>query len=98
MFENGYRCANGRFAFDFLQTRMQSLAPVPGGEYRGVFNTLTQMVRTEGVFRPVRGMSAVMIGAGPAHALYFACYERIKKSLASYLPSGYSNFVYGKLS
>jgi solute carrier family 25 iron transporter 28/37 len=59
-------------------------------------NTLTEMVRTEGVFRPVRGMSAVMIGAGPAHALYFACYEKIKEVLASNRnAANYNNLIYG---
>jgi solute carrier family 25 iron transporter 28/37 len=73
---------------------MQSLAPTP--VYRGVMNTLTEMVRTEGVFRPVRGMSAVMIGAGPAHALYFACYEKIKEVLASNRnAANYNNLIYG---
>lgn len=81
-----------------FQTRMQSLVPTPGGEYRGVMNTLTQMVRTEGVFRPVRGMSAVMIGAGPAHALYFSCYERIKEILATHTAAaGFNNLIYGEL-
>lgn len=74
---------------------MQSLAPAPGAEYRGVMTTLSEMVRTEGVFRPVRGMSAVMIGAGPAHALYFSCYERIKEVMLPKVPTGYHNFVYG---
>jgi len=36
-------------------------------------------VRYEGVMRPVRGMSAVVFGAGPAHALYFSCYEKMKR-------------------
>ncbi len=76
---------------------MQSLAPAPGAEYRGVMNTLTHMVRTEGVFRPVRGVSAVMIGAGPAHALYFSCYERIKEILQSNrTAAGYNNLIYGE--
>ncbi|OXA52593.1 mitoferrin-2 isoform X2 [Folsomia candida] len=84
------------YPLDSVKTRMQSLVPTPGGEYRGVMNTLTQMVRTEGVFRPVRGMSAVMIGAGPAHALYFSCYERIKEILATHTAAaGFNNLIYG---
>jgi hypothetical protein len=33
-------------------------------------------------YRPLRGASAVVIGAGPAHALYFSSYEFTKASLA----------------
>ena len=32
--------------------------------------------------RPLRGASAVVIGAGPAHALYFSSYEFTKEKLA----------------
>jgi len=42
------------------------------------------------VLRPVRGMIVVAFGACPAHALYFSCYElikrkRLKKSLFLHL-------------
>merc|ERR1719354_743528 len=39
------------------------------------------MVRDGGVRRVFRGMSAMVVGAGPAHAMYFACYESVKKIL-----------------
>ena len=61
---------------------MQALTPGPGGG-GGVGEVLTRMVRQEGVFRPIRGMSAMVVGAGPAHALYFSCYEFIKDKLLS---------------
>lgn len=32
----------------------------------------------EGFGRTFHGMPAVIVGAGPAHALYFACYEKLK--------------------
>lgn len=32
--------------------------------------------------RPLRGATAVVIGAGPAHALYFSSYEFTKEKLA----------------
>lgn len=60
---------------------MQNLSPSPNATYRGVGETLFRMVKNEGVLRPVRGMSAVVIGAGPAHALYFSCYEFLKNIL-----------------
>ena len=39
------------------------------------------IVKTEGVFRPIQGVTPMALGAGPAHAVYFACYEHIKKIL-----------------
>ena len=36
---------------------------------------LSVMVKEEGIFRPVRGMNAMAVGAGPAHAMYFTCIE-----------------------
>lgn len=58
---------------------MQSLQPNPKAAYRSVPEALYKMVRHEGVFRPIRGVSAVICGAGPAHALYFSCYEKMKR-------------------
>jgi solute carrier family 25 iron transporter 28/37 len=77
---------------------MQSLQPRPGGSYRGIYEALTRMMKQEGVFRPVRGMSVVVVGAGPAHALYFACYEKLKVVFISKVPpqySHYNHFAYG---
>jgi len=83
------------YPLDYVKTRMQSLSPSPGGEFRGVYGTLTRMVKTEGIFRPVRGMSAVVFGAAPAHALYFSVYERIKELLVSRTTSHYNHLSYG---
>jgi hypothetical protein len=41
-------------------------------------------------------MSVVVAGAGPAHAAYFACYEKIKDSLVTKTPSHYNHLAYGK--
>jgi hypothetical protein len=61
---------------------MQCLNPNPNANYRGIFDGLVKIVQIEGVFRPVRGMSVVAFGAGPAHALYFTCYEFIKTNFS----------------
>ena len=41
--------------------------------------SMRQMMRTivkeEGMLRPWKGMSAMALGAGPAHAMYFTCLE-----------------------
>lgn len=44
---------------------------------------LFTMMREEGALRPLRGMGAMVAGAGPAHALYFAAYERLKVAFTS---------------
>ncbi|KAG7217700.1 hypothetical protein INR49_021222, partial [Caranx melampygus] len=67
---------------------MQSLHPEPGARYRNVMDALRQIVRTEGVWRPIRGVNVLAVGAGPAHALYFACYEKIKFSLSDAIHPG----------
>ncbi|KAK7861636.1 hypothetical protein R5R35_010139 [Gryllus longicercus] len=69
------------YPLDSVKTRMQNLQPSPNAVYRGVGEALFRMVKYEGVLRPVRGMSAVVLGAGPAHALYFSCYEYVKDIL-----------------
>ncbi|XP_066999008.1 mitoferrin-1 [Anabrus simplex] len=69
------------YPLDSVKTRMQNLSPSPNAVYRGVGEALFRMVKHEGVLRPVRGMSAVVMGAGPAHALYFSCYEFSKDFL-----------------
>lgn len=80
----------------FPQTRMQSLHPEPGARYRNVMDALRQIVQTEGVWRPIRGVNVLAVGAGPAHALYFACYEKIKFSLSDAIhPGTNSHFANG---
>lgn len=36
------------------------------------------MATGEGILSLWRGMSSVVVGAGPAHAVYFATYEAVK--------------------
>jgi hypothetical protein len=75
---------------------MQNLSPSPNAAYRGVGEALFRMVKYEGVLRPVRGMSAVVLGAGPAHALYFSCYEYIKNALTQGTTRS-NHLAYGEL-
>lgn len=67
---------------------MQSLQPDPKAQYRSVYEALKKIVLTEGFWRPLRGINVTMLGAGPAHAMYFACYEKIKKSLSDTIQHG----------
>ncbi|KAG9488744.1 hypothetical protein GDO78_004984 [Eleutherodactylus coqui] len=69
------------YPVDSVKTRMQSLQPDPNAQYRGVMEALRRMIRTEGLLTPLRGINVTMLGAGPAHALYFACYEKMKTTI-----------------
>lgn len=61
---------------------MQSLVPDPSANYRSVMDAFHKIVRLEGMRNTVRGFSAMAAGAGPAHALYFACYEKVKDTMS----------------
>uniref|UniRef100_A0A8C9NVY0 Solute carrier family 25 member 28 n=1 Tax=Serinus canaria TaxID=9135 RepID=A0A8C9NVY0_SERCA len=74
-------------------TRMQSLQPEPAARYRNVLEALWRIARTEGVWRPMRGLNITATGAGPAHALYFACYEKLKKTLSDVIHAGGNSHV-----
>lgn len=76
------------FPVDCVKTRMQSLQPEPAARYRNVMDALRRIIATEGVWRPLRGLNATAIGAGPAHALYFACYEKLKRTLSDVIHPG----------
>ncbi|XP_066986253.1 mitoferrin-1-like isoform X1 [Macrobrachium rosenbergii] len=71
------------FPVDSVKTRMQSLAPSPEAAYRSIREGLVKMVNSEGILRPLGGVNAVILGAGPAHALYFSAYEGIKKKFTT---------------
>ncbi|KAG9354748.1 hypothetical protein JZ751_001461 [Albula glossodonta] len=74
-------------------TRMQSLQPDPKAQYRSVFEALSRIIKTEGLLRPLRGLNITMLGAGPAHALYFACYERVKRGLSDVIQNGGNSHI-----
>ncbi|KAG0726431.1 Mitoferrin-1 [Chionoecetes opilio] len=71
------------FPIDSVKTRMQSLAPSPEASYRTIREGLMKMIHSEGIMRPMGGVNAVIIGAGPAHAFYFSAYEGIKSRFSS---------------
>lgn len=66
------------YPVDVVRTRMQSIRPQIA--HKSFWNTVTQLVKTER-FKTFRGMSVVITGAGPAHALYFSCYENLKQTI-----------------
>jgi len=65
------------YPVDSVKTRLQSLVTDPTTK-RSIGSVMMNMIREEGALRPLRGMGAMVAGAGPAHALYFGSYERLK--------------------
>ena len=61
---------------------MQVLMPDPRANYRNVAHAFYRIIRYEGALTTIRGINATAYGAGPAHALYFACYEKLKAVLS----------------
>lgn len=70
------------YPLDVVKTRMQSLQPNPRAAYRSVTEALVKIVKHEGIGRPFKGMSVMVAGAGPAHAMYFSCYEKMKRTFS----------------
>lgn len=69
------------YPIDAIKTRMQVLQPHGTITHNSVVRNIFQVARTEGVFSLWRGMSSVIVGAGPAHAVYFATYEAVKHAM-----------------
>ena len=65
--------------FFCYQTRMQVFATSPAAMYTGIGNAFTRISSTEGVRALWRGVSSVIVGAGPAHAVHFGTYEAVKE-------------------
>lgn len=69
------------YPLDCVKTRMQILVPDPRANYRNIADAFYRIVRQEGILRTIRGINVMACGAGPAHAMYFACYEKMKSIL-----------------
>ncbi|KAK3808485.1 MAG: putative mitochondrial carrier protein [Benniella sp.] len=66
------------YPVDSIKTRMQIIQPTPQAVYSGVINAISKISTTEGAKTLWRGVNSVILGAGPAHALYFGTYEVAK--------------------
>lgn len=49
--------------------------------YTGIVNAVSKISAAEGAFSLWRGISSMVMGAGPAHAVYFGVYEAVKLRL-----------------
>ncbi|KAI0725431.1 mitochondrial carrier [Fomitopsis betulina] len=67
------------FPVDSIKTRMQVFATSPSAVYSGIGNAFTRISSTEGSRALWRGVSSVIMGAGPAHAVHFGAYEAMKE-------------------
>lgn len=79
------------YPLDSVKTRMQSLTHMHAHDT--IVSTMRDMVRTEGLMRPFRGVMAVVAGAGPAHALYFGAYEYSKEAIARVSDKNHINYM-----
>ncbi|KAA1468822.1 mitochondrial carrier [Dentipellis sp. KUC8613] len=69
------------FPIDSIKTRMQVFSTTPAAVYTGIGNAVTRISSTEGLRVLWRGVSSVILGAGPAHAVHFGTYEAVKDVL-----------------
>lgn len=68
------------YPVDCVKTRMMNIEA--SNQYRGVFKSFMTIAKSESPQTLFRGIGVVATGAGPAHALYFSCYEFTKRSLS----------------
>ncbi|KAI9735862.1 MAG: Fe(2+) transporter [Cirrosporium novae-zelandiae] len=66
------------YPVDLLKTRMQVISPSSATLYSGIGTAISTIRRAEGLRTMYRGISSVILGAGPAHAVHFATYEAVK--------------------
>lgn len=57
---------------------MQVLTASPAATYSGMTEALARISSAEGFKGLWKGIASVILGAGPAHALYFGTYELVK--------------------
>lgn len=69
------------FPIDAIKTRMQSNLSLNKQAYDGIWHSIKQISSTEGSMALWKGLNSMVIGAGPAHAVYFGTYEFVKKSI-----------------
>lgn len=81
------------YPIDAIKTRMQIVNPRPSAVYTGITQALTKISATEGARSLWKGMTSVILGAGPAHAVYFGTYEAVKQHLGGNVGSGHHPFI-----
>lgn len=72
------------FPIDSLKTRMQIISSNPKAS-GSLINSISKITSSEGAYALWRGVSSVVLGAGPAHAIYFSVFESTKTLLVNYI-------------
>lgn len=68
------------FPVDTVKTQMQAMGSHPAKSVPvGVARSLLSILKSDGPMGLYRGIAAMGLGAGPAHAVYFSVYEVCKK-------------------
>ncbi|XWS43889.1 hypothetical protein CRYUN_Cryun16bG0143300 [Craigia yunnanensis] len=70
------------FPVDTLKTRMQAIGASCSIQPVGIRQALGSILKLEGPSGLYRGIAAMGLGAGPAHAVYFSVYELSKQVLS----------------
>ncbi|KAK6463554.1 mitochondrial carrier domain-containing protein [Scheffersomyces coipomensis] len=70
------------YPIDSLKTRMQ-ISNSPQEFSKSVIATINKISSSEGAYSLWRGVSSVVLGAGPAHAVYFSVFEATKTLLVN---------------
>ncbi|XP_074267831.1 uncharacterized protein LOC141591418 [Silene latifolia] len=76
------------FPVDTIKTRMQALGSCPIKSV-GVRTAFRAILKSDGPSGFYRGIAAMGLGAGPAHAVYFSVYELCKKALSKGNPNNH---------
>lgn len=72
------------FPIDSLKTRMQIISNNPKAS-GSLINSISKITSSEGAYALWRGVSSVVLGAGPAHAVYFSVFESTKTFLVNHI-------------
>ncbi|EGW32873.1 uncharacterized protein SPAPADRAFT_60218 [Spathaspora passalidarum NRRL Y-27907] len=72
------------FPIDSIKTRMQ-MSISKQELSRGIVQSISRITSSEGFYALWKGVSSVVIGAGPAHAVYFSVFESTKTFLVNRL-------------
>lgn len=70
------------YPIDSIKTRMQMFAAGQPAN-RLVIGSISRVASSEGAYALWRGVSSVVLGAGPAHAVYFSTFEALKTFLVN---------------
>ncbi|KAG7666431.1 MRS4 [[Candida] subhashii] len=81
------------FPIDSIKTRMQMSFSTEAVS-RGMIKSISRISSSEGFYSLWKGVSSVVLGAGPAHAVYFSVFESTKTLLVNRLTnSPHSNKI-----